>query len=70
MHAVAARRDHVHQNQPATPSGAHWRRQRTIPGATVDDIAHRTIETNGLSMHVAEAGEGPFVVLLHGFPES
>ncbi len=34
------------------------------------DVAHRTIETNGLTMHVAEAGEGPTVVLLHGFPES
>ena len=36
----------------------------------MDDVAHRTIESNGLSMHVAEAGEGPLVVLLHGFPES
>lgn len=34
------------------------------------DIAHRTVDVNGLSMHVAEAGSGPLVVLLHGFPES
>ena len=34
------------------------------------DIAHRTIETNGIKMHIAEQGEGPLVVLLHGFPES
>jgi pimeloyl-ACP methyl ester carboxylesterase len=33
-------------------------------------ITHRTVETNGLSMHIAEAGEGPLVLLLHGFPES
>src|SRR6185295_2958742 len=33
-------------------------------------IAHRTVETNGIRMHVAEAGSGPLVVLLHGFPES
>ena len=32
-------------------------------------ITHRTIETNGITMHVAEAGEGPLVVLCHGFPE-
>jgi pimeloyl-ACP methyl ester carboxylesterase len=32
-------------------------------------IRHRTVETNGLRMHVAEAGEGPLVVLCHGFPE-
>ncbi len=34
------------------------------------DIQHRTIETNGIAMHIAEAGEGPLVVLCHGFPES
>ena len=34
------------------------------------EIAHRTIETNGINVHIAEAGEGPVVLLLHGFPES
>ncbi len=34
------------------------------------EIKHRTIETNGIAMHIAEAGEGPTVVLCHGFPES
>jgi pimeloyl-ACP methyl ester carboxylesterase len=34
------------------------------------DIKHVTVETNGIRMHVAEAGEGPLVVLCHGFPES
>jgi epoxide hydrolase A/B len=33
-------------------------------------ITHRTIDVRGLRMHIAEAGEGPLVVLLHGFPES
>ncbi|HVS50623.1 MAG TPA: alpha/beta hydrolase [Candidatus Dormibacteraeota bacterium] len=32
-------------------------------------ITHRHVETNGIKMHLAEAGEGPLVVLLHGFPE-
>ena len=31
---------------------------------------HRTIETNGIRMHIAEQGSGPLVVLCHGFPES
>ncbi|HEX4351249.1 MAG TPA: alpha/beta hydrolase [Polyangiales bacterium] len=31
---------------------------------------HRTIETNGIRLHVAEQGQGPLVLLLHGFPES
>jgi pimeloyl-ACP methyl ester carboxylesterase len=34
------------------------------------DIAHRFVQTNGIRMHVAEAGRGPLVVLCHGFPES
>ncbi len=35
-------------------------------------ITHRTIETNGIGMFLAEAGpvSGPLVVLAHGFPES
>jgi pimeloyl-ACP methyl ester carboxylesterase len=33
------------------------------------DIIHRTIDTNGIKMHIAEAGQGPLVLLLHGFPE-
>ncbi|OJY37738.1 alpha/beta hydrolase [Pseudonocardia sp. 73-21] len=31
--------------------------------------AHREISANGIRLHVAECGEGPLVVLLHGFPE-
>jgi pimeloyl-ACP methyl ester carboxylesterase len=34
------------------------------------EITHRTIKTNGIDMHIAEAGDGPLVVLCHGFPES
>jgi len=33
------------------------------------DVSHRFIDVNGLRVHVAEAGQGPLVVLLHGFPE-
>ena len=33
-------------------------------------IEHRTVATNGINMHIAEAGSGPLVVLCHGFPES
>src|SRR5579864_7183458 len=33
-------------------------------------VQHRTVETNGIRMHVVEAGTGPLVLLLHGFPES
>ncbi|HLH21810.1 MAG TPA: alpha/beta hydrolase [Chloroflexota bacterium] len=30
---------------------------------------HRRVQTNGITMHIAEAGAGPVVILLHGFPE-
>ena len=30
---------------------------------------HREISANGIRLHVAEAGTGPLVLLLHGFPE-
>jgi pimeloyl-ACP methyl ester carboxylesterase len=31
--------------------------------------AHRDVSANGVRLHAAEAGEGPLVLLLHGFPE-
>lgn len=33
------------------------------------EIRHRQIQVGDLSMHVAEAGQGPLVLLCHGFPE-
>jgi pimeloyl-ACP methyl ester carboxylesterase len=30
---------------------------------------HGVLRTNGISMHIAEQGDGPLVVLCHGFPE-
>jgi pimeloyl-ACP methyl ester carboxylesterase len=30
---------------------------------------HRSVSANGTRFHIAEAGEGPLVLLLHGFPE-
>jgi len=32
-------------------------------------ISHRYADLSGIRMHYVEAGEGPLVVLLHGFPE-
>ncbi|MGW4498222.1 alpha/beta fold hydrolase [Micromonospora sp. NPDC004336] len=34
------------------------------------DVTHRHVQAGGIRMHIAEAGSGPLVVLLHGFPES
>jgi pimeloyl-ACP methyl ester carboxylesterase len=37
--------------------------------AAMPEVKHRMIEANGIRLHVAEQGEGPLVVLCHGFPE-
>ena len=36
----------------------------------LSNINQRRIETNGIQLKIAEQGEGPLVLLLHGFPES
>lgn len=36
---------------------------------TVPGVAHRDVEVNGVRMHVAEAGDGPPLLLLHGWPQ-
>lgn len=33
-------------------------------------VKQRRVATNGIELNIAEAGEGPLVLLLHGFPES
>ncbi|KAG5514209.1 hypothetical protein RHGRI_035568 [Rhododendron griersonianum] len=35
----------------------------------MDQIKHKTLFLNGINMHVAEIGQGPPVLFLHGFPE-
>ena len=35
-----------------------------------DGVTQRRVATNGIELNIAEAGEGPLVLLLHGFPES
>lgn len=36
----------------------------------MSELKHRFVETNGIRMHVVEQGEGPLVLLCHGWPES
>ncbi|KAK3016340.1 hypothetical protein RJ639_005724, partial [Escallonia herrerae] len=35
----------------------------------MEAIEHKTVSVNGINMHVAELGQGPVVLFLHGFPE-
>jgi pimeloyl-ACP methyl ester carboxylesterase len=39
-------------------------------GADMNEPNQRMIETNGIRLNVAEQGNGPLVLLCHGFPES
>ncbi len=32
-------------------------------------ITHQRVAANGITIHIAEAGQGPLVLLLHGYPE-
>ena len=34
------------------------------------DLKHRIIKANNIQIHIAEQGEGPLVLLCHGFPET
>jgi len=45
-------------------------RENKIPNLTTTETwQHRYISTNGIRMHYVSQGEGPLIVLLHGFPE-
>jgi pimeloyl-ACP methyl ester carboxylesterase len=39
------------------------------PMPTVPGVRHRDVEANGVRLHVAEAGEGDPLVLIHGWPQ-
>jgi pimeloyl-ACP methyl ester carboxylesterase len=36
----------------------------------MSELTHRTVVANGIRIHLVEQGEGPVVLLVHGFPES
>src|SRR5438874_825349 len=43
---------------------------RGNPVTDMPNVTHQTAEVNGLRTHFVEAGAGPPVLLLHGFPET
>lgn len=53
---------------PATPSAQPLSAVRLdIPGGA--EVTHRDVAANGARFHIAELGDGPLVLLLHGFPQ-
>jgi pimeloyl-ACP methyl ester carboxylesterase len=53
----------------AAAVGAICQPSLTFAQAT-GSVAHRTIGANGIHLHFVEQGEGPLIVMCHGFPES
>jgi hypothetical protein len=37
--------------------------------SSLADVTHRRVLSKDIEVHIAEAGQGSLVVLLHGFPE-
>ncbi|KAM3268293.1 hypothetical protein P3S67_031234 [Capsicum chacoense] len=35
----------------------------------MEKIEHKMVDVNGINMHVAELGQGPTILFIHGFPE-
>src|SRR5580692_10073353 len=52
----------------AEPGGAGPEPTSWVDSA-MPEVTHRMIETNGIRLHVAEQGQGPLIILCHGFPE-
>src|SRR5215469_18270219 len=62
---IAPSDDPNYKRRGYTANARLWALERPMP-----DFTHRTIDTNGIRMHIAECGAGPLVLLVHGFPES
>ncbi len=54
---------------PSRPSSSSSRFAPELIVWNDDFVSHRYVQLDEVRLHVAEAGEGPLVVMLHGFPE-
>jgi pimeloyl-ACP methyl ester carboxylesterase len=57
----------IHQRTRQLPERPRPTDSRPIP--TMPGVEHRHIETGRLRVHIAEAGSGPPLLLLHGWPQ-
>src|SRR5829696_5001203 len=46
------------------------RSTQVVPMPDVEEVTHRYVQIDGVEVHVAEAGSGPPLVLLHGWPQN
>ncbi len=57
----------IHQRASRLPDAGQPTATRPMP--TVPGVEHRQVETGRLRVHIAEAGSGPPLLLLHGWPQ-
>ena len=57
----------THQRAGRLPDAVQPTASRPMP--TVPGVEHRQVETGRLRVHIAEAGSGPPLLLLHGWPQ-
>lgn len=71
MGGTISRRDLLSATAGVAFAAAFPRPLKAAASAPSEDasVAHRMIEANGIRLYVAEQGEGPLVILCHGFPE-
>src|SRR5205823_11418725 len=57
------------RNWTANPNLSGCARMRLEDLPPVSGVKHRTVNANGVDLHVAEAGDGPPLLLVHGWPQ-
>jgi pimeloyl-ACP methyl ester carboxylesterase len=57
----------IHKRASRLAASGQPRASRRMP--EVPGVEHRQVETGRLSVHIAEAGTGPPLLLLHGWPQ-
>ncbi len=70
MRTQSARKTYPSSDLSHIGTAAGYPPPMTDPAADVTSVTHRYVQAGSLRMHIAEAGQGPLVLLLHGFPES
>ena len=54
----------------SAPLADRQRSRRRGAFCQIDGVKHQVVPVNDIRLHVVEEGEGPLVLLVHGFPES
>jgi pimeloyl-ACP methyl ester carboxylesterase len=70
LRTQSARKTYPRSDLSHNNAAAGYPPPMTEPATDATPVTHRYVQAGSLRMHIAEAGQGPLVLLLHGFPES